>query len=210
MSNHSVRITRSFAEIESWLKGLHDVTQIVVYEHHDGARIHCHALFKGCLTIVNTLKARLTKIIGKVDKTDWAFPTTYKHDGIEIPVNDGLITYMYKGVNKHVFIKGFTQETIDEYENKWVVKATNPRRSSSKKVTYADIVDITIAQYKSYNDDIHYTDIPEMVLANLRQHRMVCGRYKTRDIIDTTWCWLGIGEYTKDVRKLAEFKMREL
>lgn len=213
MSNHSVRITRPFKEIESWITGLHDVTQIVVYEHHDGARIHCHALFKSCLTIVNTLKARLTKLIGKVDKSDWAFPTTYtdKNDNV-IPVNDGLITYMHKGTNAPVYIKGFTPDLIKEYEDKWVVTATNPRGShrKSSKITYADIVDITIAQYKSYTDDIDYTHVPSLVLQNLREKRMVCGRYKTRDIIDTVWCWLNIGEYSNNVRDLAEFKMRQL
>lgn len=209
MSNHAIRITRSYAELETWLKGLHDVTQIVVYEHHDGARIHCHALFKGCLTIVNTLKARLTKLIGKVDKTDWSFPTTYKSNGIEIPVNDGLITYMAKGHLEPSYNKGFTQELINEYKDKWVVKATNPRRSSSKKVTYADIVDLSIEQYQSSTEHNFY-DVPNIVLGFLKQHRMVCGRYKTRDIIDTVYCWLNLGEYKTEVEALAKFKMSQL
>lgn len=110
----------------------------VVYQHdadEEVSRTHIHALVETSVS-TDTLKNRLTKIIGKrLPKTDWAFTQKIKHN----PVEDRFITYMSKGKLEPVYIKGFTQDTCNKYKALWVVKSPPPVASKSSNVTSLDI-----------------------------------------------------------------------
>ena len=220
--NYSIRISREYSELESWIKGLNNVPYIVVYEHHDGARIHCHMLFKDCPVKTTTLKAQIVKAIGKVAKTDWSFITEYQGN----PVDDKVIIYFSKGSLEPVFRKGFTQEAINDCKEQWVVKATNPRGPSPKnhKVTYNKIIEEIIAEYKEYETKdrvvtfdefghMHkspkHLSIPVLVLKYLRRYDIVCGRYKMRDLVDTIHNRIEDTGFEKNFMQMCEFIFRQ-
>lgn len=204
--NYSIRITRSYTELESWVNGLDDIPFIVVYEHHDGARIHCHMLLKECPVKTTTLKARIVKAIGNVAKTDWSFITTYQGN----PVDDKVITYFSKGILEPSFVKGFTRETIDILKGQWVVKATNPRGpSKSNKITYNDIVKLIIEEFETLPPTEHFQllrqRVPRVVLRYLRKYEIVCGRYKARDLVDTVLIRMENRDFTESFESMCSF-----
>ena len=204
--NYSIRITRSYTELESWINGLQDIPFIVVYEHRDGARIHCHMLLKECPVKTTTLKARIVKAIGNVAKTDWSFITTYQGN----PVDDKVITYFSKGILEPLFVKGVTYDAIAILKGQWVVKATNPRGPSKKdEVTYNRIVDEIIEEYNTLlptnNIMVLRRSVPGVVLRYLRKYKKVCGRYKARDLVDTVLTRMENPGYKESFEQMCEF-----
>jgi len=168
---------------------------------------------KNCPVKTTTLKARINKVIGKVEKTDWSFITS--HNGN--PVDDKVITYFSKGVLEPSYLKGFTQEEIDGYKSEWVAMTANPRGSSPKtnKITYNDIVKEIIADMTEQDNErrelgriknfITYRDVPRMVLAKLRKYEIVCGRYKARDLVDTVMNRYEFSEFVESFEGMCSF-----
>ena len=197
-----IRLTKSFARLEEFFSGL-QCESLVVYEH-TGARVHVHAYMKGGPN-TTTMKARLVKLCGAWNKEDWAFMTKFKPVGSEKsePVNENLLTYLSKGTINPSMVVGFTPEEIEAKRLLWVAY------EKPKKPTYADIVDEVLL---AHPNGVHREDasIIHTILQILAKHRMVAGRYKTRDIYDAVLARRDAPAYVARLMHMFSFPIQKI
>lgn len=118
-------------------------------------------------------------MFGVWKKEDWIFSSTYKENDTKLPINDKLITYMSKGILLPSFVIGFTEDAIQQLTNQWVVYEVK----KTIKPTYDALIKETIAIAP-------FGKVPPIEIFNnlitvLNKHKIVCGRYKVRDMYDT-------------------------
>jgi len=96
--------------------------RLVIYEHEADEEInrtHTHWLVVNPTVTDETIKNWIGRHKGK-GNSFWSFKTTYTVKGVEYPVDFKFITYMSKGVLHPQFVKGFTEEQIEEYRKAWI------------------------------------------------------------------------------------------
>jgi len=175
--DYHIRLTKPYSILEVFFRNL-QCDQLIVYQHNDGKRPHVHCLAKNVPIQVTTLKARLTKLCGTWAKEDWAFTTKYKAGDLMLPINDGLITYMSKGHYEPSLVVGFDEQKVAELTALWVER----ERKKPKKPTYDTIIEQVIAMAVG---PITGAELLHNIVDVLNKHKVVCGRYKVRDIYDT-------------------------
>jgi len=198
--DYHIRLTKSYSILEPFFREL-QCSQLIVYEHHDAKRVHCHALLKGSSVKTTTMKARLTKLCGVWMKDDWIFTTSYKDkDEHKRPINDSLITYMSKGSLSPCFVSGFTENIISEYASKWVERVI---KQTIKKPTYDKIIEetIAIAPFGVLSYDLIFANL----ITVLNKHKIICGRYKIRDMYDTIIRMQGPLHIRNDMSDMLKF-----
>lgn len=197
-----MRLTQPFHVLEKFFIDL-QCERLVVYEHTDGKRPHVHALVVGATHNTTTLKARLAKVIfpKKWAKDEWAFMTRYKVLDQTEKVNENLITYMSKGTLSPCHVRGYTEAFIEEKRSAWV------QHTKPKKKTYADIVDEVIQELPECTN-LDETII-QLIIAKLRQNRMVCGRYKIRDLFDSVLAWRDPMTFQSRIKGTINFRSIE-
>jgi len=186
--------TKSFRVLEPFFRELQG--SMVVYEHTEGRRVHCHALVNGGPN-TTTMKARLVKLCGKWKKEDWAFMTKYRTEEGSRDVNDTLITYMSKGKLAPSYVVGYTEESIERFRSAWV------EYEKPKKPTHADLCDEVIRRLGVQLHPHADTSILAEVVRVLQHHRMVVGRYKMRDMCDTVKAWLDPPRFVAEMANSA-------
>lgn len=139
------------------------------------------------------MKARLVKTCGKWQKEDWAFMSSFKADGKRSSVNDSLITYMSKGKLAPIHVVGYSEEVIEELRAKWV-EFTKP-----KKPTYSDVIDEVIYNMSESKHPVGDAQITAWLIESLNKHKLVCGRYKIRDMYDTISMRHSPAKYTRQL-----------
>ena len=119
----AIRISRTFKELQEFLRHLSDHSEkLVVYQHDSDdevTRDHVHALVVNPNISTDTMKYQIKKClsVSVFNKSDWAFVTEQK---TKQPIDLNFITYMSKGKLDPVYNKGFTQEELDSYKNAWL------------------------------------------------------------------------------------------
>lgn len=100
---------------------------LVVYEHEkddEVNRTHCHALVE----VAN--EERIRQVVSECNRENntglkgnslYMLSTEYstKKRSKKVKVNDGLITYMTKGILEPKYTKGFTDERINQLRGEW-------------------------------------------------------------------------------------------
>ena len=141
--DYHIRLSKPFSILETFFVNLQSESDaVIVYEHgkdEEIHRTHVHALVKRCKVKTTTLKARLVKLTGAWDKSDWAFMKA--HD-------DKLITYMTKGSLEPVLISGFLPDYINNLKLAWV--------EPSHKVVVAQCAKRIGNRYQAFS--CHYID----------------------------------------------------
>lgn len=120
MSNYHIRLSWSYDELKPFTQRISDnSSQCIVYQHTEQARIHIHIWVKNITQSTDTMKLWIKDClkIKRVNRDQWAFTTCNKH---KIPWTDELITYLTKGKLEPSQVKGFTEEEIVEYKEKWI------------------------------------------------------------------------------------------
>lgn len=181
------RITRPYELLEPFFTDLlPKVGVLVVYEHsadEEVKRTHIHALIQDCSVDTLTLKKRLEKRFGHFEKEDWAFP---KKNLSTIPT---IIAYMSKGHLQPKLVKGIPNTHINDYMKLWIEPKDLKKR---KKPTYDEIVtevqeNISKLDYMLV-EQLHEPDVrfvAQQLIAVLNKHKIICGQYKTRDLLDS-------------------------
>lgn len=184
--NYALRLTFGYNELEAFYKKTTDVcSKVIVYEHIDTKRLHCHALLQDCTVSTDTLKNWIKKALGvtKVIPDNWSFKTA--------DLNIKYITYMSKGKFDAKLVKGFSPEEIQEYKAAWVPPTNDGTLKQFIKIQekpevarkrQADLVDEMVGML---NDNSSTMDIIEVIRkVVIIKHQTICGRYKVRDYVD--------------------------
>lgn len=169
-------------------------TKTVVYQHADNPdNVHCHLLLIDCNVSTDTLKNYI-KATGEVPvragNKFWSFKTC--DSDLDTPV-----VYMSKGRLSPSYVKGFTQEQLDSYKDRWVDRT--PETSGSKT-----LVSYTVKENPEQQKRRQWDNVQEIVkrynLLQIKTGRELCriikkvvideghtmlGRYKLRDYYDT-------------------------
>lgn len=131
---------------KSYIKGF------VSYRHEADEQVnrtHYHALLVGYKGTRETLRNYIKEIYN-VERGSFFTTNTYKPYGstTEIPVDFGLITYMSKGSLKPEYVYGFSEEFINEYEDKWVEpKKEDEQKVKKSVVTQWDIMEEIVKEH---------------------------------------------------------------
>lgn len=144
----AVRISRSYVDISSVLIEISRKSEGACWYEHDAdeevSRQHVHGLLVNPTISTDTMKGWLRKILGPVDRYDWAFPTTYKNDLKEVcAVNMDFITYMSKGKLEPVHCYGSIHSLLcDVYRKKWVERSKRITQTEQKikEKTHWDLI----------------------------------------------------------------------
>jgi len=183
MESQAIRVSRSFEELRSVIEKL-DARRVVVYQHdsdEEVSRTHIHILVQDCNVEKLTFKRRIEALVGKVAASDWSFKATDDNVG-------KYITYMSKGVLQPVYQRGYTDDEVAKFRASWV---THEKSKPDKKATY-DVVIQKIIESCSFDDNDHITPasvklVTDLLIKELNKHRMIVGRFKFRDMVDTVF-----------------------
>jgi len=190
-----IRVSRSYAELQSFIDKLAEVCDVlVVYEHEadeDISRTHIHCYADNPQVSTDTMKNWVKKAMGTTvfPKTDWSFAEAQ---------DIGFITYMSYGRLNPLFVKGIETSAIADLKDKWVdnpkktgktqyvLKIENP---AQQKLRQWEMVEEINRRFQMIDPEAS-GDPVEKLIRIIRQvviieNKTVCGRYKFRDYYDT-------------------------
>lgn len=125
-------------------------TKLIVFEHPADDKVattHIHAYLEGCEVKEQQLKRTFTKFFPNVTTGNelwaWTHKSWHQHNPGQ-PYNDGMITYMSKGIHHPVFSKGFSDEVVEERRQQWkapvqTVEAPPVKESKEKYDEWDDL-----------------------------------------------------------------------
>jgi len=199
MDSIAVRVSRSFDELRTVFESL-KANCVLVYEHEaddEVSRTHVHALVQKADVTVLAFKRRIEKAVGKVNRSDWAFKETDEN----VPK---YITYMSKGTLTPSYCRGgYNEQEIERFKSYWV----NPiNETKPTAVTYKDIVAEVIAEVPiselDFASESHVVVVTNILMKKLNQHRIVTGRFKIRDMLDTIFRMMTPQKFSACISKL--------
>lgn len=140
MSSLAIRITKCYSDLCGVVQRIAEVSdKLVVYEHDDGARLHCHALVIGLRKSVDTVRRWLRSEFVNPARSDISLKESYSDaSGQEVPINDDFIVYMSKGRYSPKYVKGYTDTDISGFCGRWV---DYPRKQGLRTVNGKIVVD---------------------------------------------------------------------
>lgn len=119
----AIRLSRPWSEFVPVVESYANCCDsLIIYEHmadEEINRTHIHMLMLKCNVSTDTLKNYIIKHLGKINKTDWSFKTSYGKPAKT--VDKGFITYMSKGNLDPVYNKNIEIADIYELKASWVV-----------------------------------------------------------------------------------------
>lgn len=161
-----VRIHRTYAEIEPWVRNLSDkIQKLVVYQHdadEEVSRTHCHLMIIGYTTSDETMKTQLTKVLGERLKgqKDWVWDPVVRSE-------TDAITYMSKKDLQPMFVVGFDETLIAECSAKYRPKDEYVK--SKEKTQFKIVAEKPEVSKKRQNDLL---DEMTTRLKNLRKNEI--------------------------------------
>lgn len=162
MPNYAIRVTLPFQDCSgSILSWFNRCKSGVVYQHESDEEIrqtHIHLVLFECEVEDEQLKRIFRLLCHLPGKGNgfWSFKTTYKKDKVEVPVDEGAITYASKGCLRPVYAKLFSQDRLEHLRQLWVEKVDSDKPSESSAVKY--YVDKV---YAHFDNVVSMYDIPK-------------------------------------------------
>lgn len=129
--NYAIRISRCYNDLSGVLIKISETCQgkFCVVEHEadeDVSRTHIHGVFmESSVTNTDNFKNWIKKALAvkQFPKTDWAFSTTFKKEGIQHAITENtyedFIVYMLKG-SLTPSLTNISEQRINELRNQWV------------------------------------------------------------------------------------------
>lgn len=199
MNSIAFRVSRSFDELRTVFESL-KASCVIVYEHEaddEVSRTHVHALVQKADVTVLALKRRIEKAVGKVNRSDWSFKETDEN----VPK---YITYMSKGTLTPSYRRGgYDDLEIERFKTNWVPPSVETKPTA---ITYKDIVAEVIAEVPiselDFVSESHVVVVTNLLLKKLNQHRIVTGRFKIRDMLDTIFRMMSPQKFSGCIARL--------
>jgi len=199
MQSIAIRVSRSYDEMRLVFESL-KASSVIVYEHcadEEVARTHVHALVQNADVTVLAFKRRIEKVLGKVARSDWAF----KETDANVPK---YITYMSKGTLTPSYSRGgYSEQEIERFKTNWVTPSVETKPTA---ITYKDIVAEVIAEVPitelDFVSESHVVVVTNLLLKKLNQHRIVTGRFKIRDMLDTIFRMMSPQKFSGCIARL--------
>jgi len=205
MTDYFVRVRMTWFLIQSACELISTkVDKMIVYEHtpeSNEENVHVHMYLTNTQVSTDTLKnyiRRFTKVSVKGNDF-WSFKTEYIPYGSteKKPIDTNCITYMAKGQLDPVYVKGFTQEEIDECKGRWD-PSIGVKKSKTSKLMYVvkethkesklrqnEMVDEIVKRLKDADDLTGQNILKTIRQVVIIENKTICGRYKVRDYYDT-------------------------
>jgi len=179
MSNYAVRLTYSYATLQSFfvkLKEYNICSRFAVYEHPMDAKVsrtHCHALLMDVTCSTDTLKNKISECLKfrPNGNSEWTFKTKYKpyKATTTVTVDDKYMIYMSKGKFEPCITEGYTNDQINEFKKSWVPMGPNAEiklvdgklivnDSERKSLTKRELLQLMVAKF---NDKIIQEQSPD-------------------------------------------------
>lgn len=172
--------------------------KIVVYEHNERQdNIHIHLYLQRCQVSTDTVKNYFKKCGFNAGPkgTGWSFTKA---------TDIGCITYMSKGKLDPCYVKGFTQDEIDECKDRWVERTSEtsgkkyqtrlqyivhetPSQAKKRKNDYVEEMRLELQSHHKATNLEYFVDehIVEVIIRILNRNHVVFSRYTIRDYYDT-------------------------
>lgn len=201
--SYAVRFTKSYNDVSGVVKEIAEKSEkSIVYEHTDGARLHCHMLIIGYEKASDTLRRKLRSMFTNPARSDISIKQTYSDaSGIQVDVDDTFIVYMSKGQYDPQYVKGYTGDEIQTYRSRWVdytpkkgLKVRNgkivvdgvgddssPRRGQKTKWELLKEMD------EEWNSGVPpaFDDLFDLVRKILKRNHQAIGYYKVMDYMES-------------------------
>lgn len=124
---YAIRVTKPFNEISNFLDYIIERSDVVVVAEHSPAtqtgnvvhcHIHCNASV-GYHALRNRIKSSFT------GNAEHSCKQTYKSGKSSLPIDEGNITYILKGKLEPSYVKGVSEQEINNLRCKWVPHVTS-------------------------------------------------------------------------------------
>lgn len=201
MANIALRVSRNYQDLVLLTRDILSCDKVAIYEHEaddEVNRTHIHALLIGCSVSTDTLKNRITKILGeKPQSSDWSFKNAYKDsEGNSQIVDIKFLTYMSKGILDPKYSYNITNEECNSAKLLWVNHKESPKATAYKvdklnKKTKVDMLEIMLTKLTPVKQLMKETCIPDRsdifrtIRAVLVENKQVLGMYKIIDFYDS-------------------------
>jgi len=182
-----VRVSESYASLEGFFSSLSDVCgKLIVYEHSEkSSNVHVHFYTEECAIKPDAMKIRIKKHlhVTSYDKTKWSFKTASDPD---------CIVYMSKGRLEPCLVKGFTQDEVVAYKDRWVERTSETSHTTKAVVSQYDmsmeVFDLICKKYhiqrpfesNDLADDFttHHQDAQDIYSDCIRYAMKVCRKHR--------------------------------
>lgn len=166
------RVTINYDALTGFIESYaNDCDKLIVYEHND-KRTHIHFYAFNSRIKTDAIKTRIKKHLHVTswDKSNWSFKSAD---------DSNCITYMSKGRIEPSFVKGFTQQEVLEYKDRWVERTPEtslPEKSSVTQYTMAmEVYEIVKESFKTKYGEIHTQEVYKECLITAIS---ICRKYK--------------------------------
>lgn len=158
----------------------------IVYEHNDDStNIHIHFYLEGCKVSTDTIKNYFKRegISGGKTGSGWSFNKAR---------DNGCIVYATKGRYDPRYVKGYTDDEVTAFKDKWEDKPSKKQsrltfvvKESAKesKLRQWDLVQEIVKRSRECHTTREICEVIRKVV--IIENHTVMGRYKLRDYYDT-------------------------
>lgn len=204
-----IRLTRPYEEIKEWAEWIPCQKKCAVQHDHDSEvnRTHTHLLVIGCSLQKLSLKTKLTRLHGTFTKGDWSFtePNDSNHSKI--------LTYLSKGKYEPMLFVGYDLQW-GEIKSAWVeptklqTTMTNYKTFKAKGdiATQKDMIDRIILLINDESDLTIDNIISKIRQVFIVENRLIVGRYKIRDIVDTIMAREQPESWKLSIKRFCEYR----
>lgn len=183
-----VRLTEGYEVMESFIKSYADsCDKLIVYEHGESSRKHIHFYAVNSQIKPDAIKTRIKKYlnVSSYDKSRWSFKTA---------TDDGCIVYMTKGRLEPSYVKGFTQEEVVVYKDRWIERTAETSKSTkSNGPTQYDMAMEVYDMISNKRDinNLHTIDVYELCVKSalkvLHKHRKGFDENSIRKVVQPAY-----------------------
>lgn len=182
-----IRVTVEWSQAVSAIELISSkVNRMVVYEHNSGGKnCHIHMYLETCSVSTDTLKNYIRKHV-TLDKGNkvWSFKKADDSD---------CITYMSKGKLDPCYVKGFTQDELIVYKDKWVERTpetSTPKDTVTQYSMAMEVCELVNDKLKK-RPDLHTIEIYELCvrysIETCHKHRKGFCEHSLKKIAQTAY-----------------------
>lgn len=184
--NYAIRISFIAEKLVNYFSRLSMAAErVVVYEHSENVSTpHCHIVLFGYVGDQKNLKRWAEEALNlKIDKTQISCKTQYKPKGTvkSVSIDTGAISYASKGKYEPKYVKGFSNEEVNELKAKGFDKKDAAVKLNGDLGYYSEFEAAFMSQSKVPTDEVCFYDLRSFAVSwNFKKLQVVNQNYKNK------------------------------